>query len=380
MGEDKVKMISREQIQKQVSDYKTVTIGSLGSHSALDISKGAHEEGFKNIVVCQKGREKTYDKYFKVRDGVGIVDETIVLDKFSDITKPAVIKKLQEKNTIFLPHRSFEVYVGYEKIENDFAVPLFGSRNLLRAEERNVEKNQYWLMKKAGIPFPKIFKDKKSIDRLALVKVAEAQRSYERAFFLCASEEEFDHKSNELIKAERITKKGLEDAVIEEFVMGAQVNFNYFYSPLYDRLELLGTDMRRQTNLDGILRLPAPQQTEALKYIEAKSIEAGHVACTMKESLLEQVFELGERFVEVSKKEYFPGIIGPFALQATFVPGPPKETAVTFDISLRVQGSPGTKFTPYSGYLFGEEISVGQRIAREIKDAIGQDRLEEVVT
>jgi 5-formaminoimidazole-4-carboxamide-1-(beta)-D-ribofuranosyl 5'-monophosphate synthetase len=82
----------------------------------------------------------------------------------------------------------------------------------------------------------------------------------------------------------------------------------------------------------------------------------------------------------VSKKEYNPGIIGPFALQATFVPGPPKEQAITFDISLRVQGSPGTKFTPYSGYLWREEMSVGRRIAIEIKSAIEQERVEEIVT
>ncbi len=373
-------MISRNDIQGMVSGYKTVTIGSLGSHSALDISKGAKDEGFKSLVVCQKGREKTYDKYYKVKGDKGVVDETIILDKFDEITKPEVLKQLNDKKTIFLPHRSFVVYVGHEAIENDFTVPLFGSRNLLREEERDVEKNQYWLMEKAGIPYPKVYKKATDIDGLALVKVAEAERTYERAFFLCSSPEEFVEKSNELIEAGRITPEALGVAVIEEFVMGAQVNFNYFYSPLNDELELLGTDMRRQTNLDGILRLPAPQQIEVLNFVEAKSIEAGHVACTMKESLLEQVFELGEKFVEVTKKEYNPGIIGPFALQATFIPGPPKETAVTFDISMRVQGSPGTKFTPYSGYLHREEMSVGRRISMEIKNGIKQNRLKEVVT
>jgi 5-formaminoimidazole-4-carboxamide-1-(beta)-D-ribofuranosyl 5'-monophosphate synthetase len=259
------KLIKRRDIQKRVSDYKTATIGSLGSHSALDISKGAKDEGFESIVVCQKDREKTYDKYYKVDGKQGVVDHTIILDKFDEITKPAVLKQLNDRKTIFLPHRSFEVYVGHEAIENYFDVPIFGSRKLLRAEERDVPKNQYWLMEKAGIPYPKVFKKATDIDRLALVKVAEAERSYERAFFLCSSPEEFVEKSNELIEAGRITPEGLQVAVIEEFVMGAQVNFNYFYSPLKDRLELLGTDMRRQTNMDGILRLPAPQQMEARK-------------------------------------------------------------------------------------------------------------------
>jgi len=373
-------MIDRSDMQRIVKGYTTATIGSLGSHSALDISKGAKDEGFKTLVVCEKGREKTYDKYYKTQGKLGVVDETIILGKFRDMSKPEIVKKLNQKKTIFLPHRSFEVYVGYDDIENHFAVPLFGSRMMLRAEERSAPRNQYYLMDQAGIPRPKTYKDPCKIDRLVLVKVAEAQRGYERAFFLCSSPEEFVQKTEELMDAGKITKEGLAQAAIEEFVLGAQVNFNYFYSPLEDRLELLGTDMRRQTNLDGVLRLPAPQQIEVLKHVSASSIEAGHVACTMKESLLEQVFELGEKFVEVSKKEYAPGIIGPFALQATFTPGPPKETAVTFDISLRVQGSPGTKFTPYSGYLFREEMSVGRRIAIEIKNAIKQKKLKEVVT
>jgi 5-formaminoimidazole-4-carboxamide-1-(beta)-D-ribofuranosyl 5'-monophosphate synthetase len=373
-------MIERSDMQRLAAGYTKPVIGSLGSHSALDISKGARDEGLRSLVVCAKGREKTYDEYFKVKGKTGVVDETIILDKFKDIAKPEVVKKLNQKKTIFLPHRSFEVYVGYDAIENDFAVPLFGSRMMLRAEERTGEKNQYWLMDKAGIPRPREFKGPKEIDRLVFVKVAEAQRTYERAFFLCSSPEEFKEKSDDLLSQGRITEAGLREARIEEFILGAQVNFNYFYSPIEDRLELLGTDMRRQTNLDGLLRLPATEQMEVMEYIDPSAIEAGHVACTMKESLLEQVFELGEKFVEASKKYYSPGIIGPFALQAAFTPGPPKETAVTFDISLRVQGSPGIKFTPYSGYLFGQEMSVGRRIAIEIKNAIKKKKLKEVVT
>ena len=383
-------MIKKEDILNILDNYDTkdVTIGVLGSHSALDICMGAKETGFKTLVVCEKGRDKTYSKYYKCGSDnesnngheLGIIDETIILDKFSDITKPDIIKQLQDKNTIFIPHRSFEVYVGFEKIENEFLVPLFGTRNILRAEERYVPRNQYYLMGRADIPFPKTYKKPEDIDRLVIVKVAEAERSYERAFFFASSYDEYYNNSQDMINEGKITKEALDEAVIEEFVVGAQVNFNYFYSALDDRLELLGTDTRRQTNLDGILRLPAPQQTEVLKYLDVKTIEAGHIACTVKESLLEQIFELGEKFVRVSKEEYPPGIIGPFALQSIFKPGPPKETAVVFDISLRVQGSPGTRFTPYSGYLHKESLSVGRRIAMEIKKAIDMERIYDIVT
>lgn len=375
-------MIDRSEIKEILDGYELdkAIIGVLGSHSALDICRGAKEMGFRTLVVCQKGREKTYDRYYRTENSCGIVDQTIVLDKFSDITEERVMRQMRENNVIFIPHRSFEVYVGFDRIEDEFLLPLFGSRSMLRAEERDADRNQYYLMEKGGIPYPRIYKSPEEIDRLVLVKAPEAQRKYERAFFFASSPEEFYKNSEQMIRDGKITEEGLKKAVIEEFVMGAQSNFNYFYSILDGRLELLGIDTRRQTNLDGILRLPASQQLEALKYLDVKAIEAGHIACTIKESLLEQVFELGEKFVNVAKEEYPPGIIGPFALQSTFIPGPPEEKAVVFDISMRVQGSPGTRFTPYSGYLYGESLSVGKRVAMEIRKAIQQNRLEETVT
>ncbi|MHC1610955.1 MAG: formate--phosphoribosylaminoimidazolecarboxamide ligase family protein [Candidatus Methanospirareceae archaeon] len=375
-------MITQEEISAVLREYnlKEVSIGVLGSHSALDICRGAKDMGFRTLVVCQKGREKTYDHYYRTENSLGVVDQTIILDKFSDITEERVQREMREKNVIFIPHRSFEVYVGFDRIEDDFLIPLFGSRSMLRAEERDAERNQYYLMEKGGIPHPKRYKSPEEIDRLVLVKAPEAQRRYERAFFFASSPDEFYKNSEEMIRAGKITEEGLKKAVIEEFVMGVQSNLNYFYSVLDQRLELLGTDTRRQTNLDGILRLPATQQLEALKYVGVKAIEAGHISCTVKESLLEQIFELGEKFVRVAREEYPPGIIGPFALQASFTPGPPKETAVVFDISMRVQGSPGTMFTPYSGYLYGESLSVGKRVAMEIRKAIQEKRLEETVT
>ena len=47
-----------------------------------------------------------------------------------------------------------------------------------------------------------------------------------------------------------------------------------------------------------MLRLTAPEQIEILKIARMKNIEVGHVACTIRESLLEKVFEIGGKFVE----------------------------------------------------------------------------------
>jgi 5-formaminoimidazole-4-carboxamide-1-(beta)-D-ribofuranosyl 5'-monophosphate synthetase len=96
--------------------------------------------------------------------------------------------------------------------------------------------------------------------------------------------------------------------------------------------------------------------------------------------MLEQVFDMGERFVKASKKFVDPGVIGPFALQSIIVPGPPKKDIVVIDVSPRMPGSPGISATPYGKYLFGESVGVGRRVAMEIKEASNLNKLNEIVT
>jgi len=129
-----------------------------------------------------------------------------------------------------------------------------------------------------------------------------------------------------------------------------------------------------------VLRLPVPEQQEALKHAKVNNIEVGHIACTLRESLLEGVCEIGERFAKTVKAEYPPGLIGPFALQGAVAPSAHGEEILIFDVSFRVPGSPGTRFTPYPIYLYGKAFSVGERIAMEIKDAVEKKRLADVVT
>lgn len=368
-------------------DKDNITIAVLGSHSALDVCQGAKLKGFKTLVITQRGRGKTYSQYFKrqqVSGGfVGCVDEVLELDNFKDLLKEENQQILRDKNAIFVPHRSFEVYINdYDAIENEFKVPMFGNRKLLRSEERGSGEgvDQYKIMDEAGIRYPKQFKNPEDIDRLVIVKVLEKERGFERAFFLANSPEEYEVKSKERIEKGMFTEEQLKDGVIEEFVLGVQVNFNFFYDPINERLELMGTDTRRQTNREAIYRLSPEYQKE---YTESGGIikheEAGHIAVTVLESLLEPAFEMGQKFVDGCKKLGMP-VIGPFGLQSMILPGPPKKEIVVFDVSPRMPGSPGIAATPYSGYLFGENITAGKRLGMLIKQAINEDKLEQVLT
>ena len=79
------------------------------------------------------------------------------MNKFSDMASVKAQKKMIPTNTIVVPHRSLTAYLGYEAIEKKFTVPMFGNRMLFRAEERDEKRNQYYLLKKAGIRYPRIF-------------------------------------------------------------------------------------------------------------------------------------------------------------------------------------------------------------------------------
>jgi 5-formaminoimidazole-4-carboxamide-1-(beta)-D-ribofuranosyl 5'-monophosphate synthetase len=360
-----------EEIKSLVSGYtkENTTIATIGSHSALDICDGAKEEGFKTLVFCQQGRETPYTRFKR------IIDEIVVLPKFADIGSPEMQRKMLDAHAVFIPNRSFSTYVGYDIIENQFKVPMFGSRMLLRSEERGEQKNQYYLLEKAGIRYPKQIKSPKDIHGLSIVKVQEAGRKLERAFFTCATPREYEKKADDRIRQKLITRADLEKVIIEEFVVGAFFNFNYFYSPIGREVEFLGCDRRIQTNLDGILNLTADQQLEA--NIVSRNIEIGHMLATVRESMLEKVFEIGDKFVKVTKEEYPPGIIGPFALQGAITP---EMEIVIFDVSPRVPGSPVLEFSPYGKHYYGRFTSTGRRIAMEIAGALQENTLAEVIT
>ncbi|SRR5258708_4435538 len=355
-------------------------IATLGSHSALDVCSGAKMHAFKTLVVAARGREKTYTEYFYRKGKTGCVDEVILLDSFDEILHEKIQKKLQKKSLVFLPNRSFEVYLrsDYDAIENDFHVPIFGNKYLLRMEERTGAMTQYAILAKAGIRAPKEFSNPESIDRLCIVKVGQKEKSFERAFFFVSTPKEFRKEFALRVKNGRIDKKA--SVRIEEYVLGAQVNLNFFYSPLDKKLELLGTDTRRQTNISGFLSLPARHQLLISDSTNMTFEEAGHNAVTILESMLEPAFELGERFVTACKTFHPKGIIGPFSLQCSIVPTANGKEFVVFDVSPRMPGSPGISATPYTTYRYGKPMSVGERCALEIKKAVILDQLNKVTT
>ena len=340
-------------------DLDNITVGVIGSHSALEIMDGAKDEGFKTICICQKGRELPYKKFGR------LADEILILDDFSDLIYKENQNRLFDLNTILIPHRSFVVYLGIDNIEKSLKVPVFGNRHILKAEERNLPNNQYDLLRKAHISMPKIYSIPEEIEGPSIVKIQEAKRKLERAFFIVTSYEDYKIKSAKRIEAGIITESDLKNnSTIEQYLIGTYFNFNYFYSPLDGDVEFLGIERRLQTNIhDFTTSIPAANQLEMS--IDLQNIEVGHTPASIRESLLDKVFKMGEKFVQCTLNEYPPGIIGPFSLQSVVTVD---LDLIVYDVSLRVPGNPILATTsPYTKYKYGETFGVGRRIAKEIR-------------
>ncbi|MEI7828034.1 MAG: formate--phosphoribosylaminoimidazolecarboxamide ligase family protein [Euryarchaeota archaeon] len=381
-------MISKQDVIDVVSEYdkKNITIGVLGSHSALDVCDGARDEELPNLVVCQKGRDGLYTNYFKSRtvNGLqkGFVDETLVLNKFDEILTEGVQQQLIKRNTLFIPNRSFVVYNGVHRVEDEFRLPLVGTRDMLKIEDRETEEeNYYWVSQQAGIPIPKHYASKDDIDTLVMVKLHHKRMTLERGFFTAASPEGFDAKVERLLDREIITTEALKDARIEQYIIGPVFNFNFFYSPIDDEIELLGLDFRFESNLDGLVRIPAEQQLELpAQYRDPLMTIVGHANASLRESLLERVYLMAERFVEFSGRHYSAPMIGPFCLQ-TIVDQ--NMDFYVYDIATRIGGGTNVHTNvgaSYGNSLLGTRMSSGRRLALEVKRAIALDEIEKIVT
>ena len=385
-------MINQQDIGVILEDYDQMKlrIGMTASHSALDICDGAIEEGFPTVAYCQSGREKLYSEYFRTQRSPsgrvkrGMVDKAVTLERFDGILDPQFQSAMRDRNMIFIPNRAFTSYCNIDAIENNFKIPMFGSRSMLRMEERTEEFDYYWLLDKAGLPAPEPIHNPQDIDCLTIVKLHHAEKKLERGFFTCASYEEYLQKSKELLSQGVIDQSSLETARIERYVIGPVFNLNFFYSPLEEemsKLELLGVDWRFESSLDGHVRLPAPQQMTMPSHQQIPEMTVvGHNTATIRESILERAFEIGEKFVKASKEHYDPGVIGPFCLQTCI----DKDMNFhIYDVAPRIGGGTNVHVNvghPYGNSLWRRPMSTGRRIALEIRRAAEQDRLLEILT
>ncbi|KKQ78880.1 MAG: 5-formaminoimidazole-4-carboxamide-1-(beta)-D-ribofuranosyl 5'-monophosphate synthetase [Candidatus Daviesbacteria bacterium GW2011_GWF2_38_6] len=116
---------------------KIYTIVTLGSHSALQILKGAKDEGFKTVVVATPDRISLYRSYSN------FIDKILEINSWEEF--PKLEKDLLKKNCIIIPHGSFVAYLGMDE-NKKMKVPYFGNKLVLDWEE-NRKMQREWMEK-----------------------------------------------------------------------------------------------------------------------------------------------------------------------------------------------------------------------------------------
>jgi 5-formaminoimidazole-4-carboxamide-1-(beta)-D-ribofuranosyl 5'-monophosphate synthetase len=401
-------VIKREEMQEIVEKYKEPIGLNLGSHSALDAWQGQRNYGVRSVIYTTPSRARIYlqnpmvgkpeeiveDLPGLVKRDIRVVNDPknikkkgnwrttiLILDKYSDIVK--YVDELVNLECMQITNRAFAVYVGGDErcsvIEDKYAVPILGSRNLLKIENRGeIEKDYYWFANKANIPSPRAYeyevhkggiKFKKPIEEPMILKAEHAHRAFEREFIFAADSDDLEEKVEREFRAGNLSKEALENGRVEQIVLGPHANFNFFFSPLDAKSEwgdtdnwfsklynvnmqearvclanqFLSIDERRETILDGIKRLPTDVQ-QKIKKVPSFEVTA-HAILSLRESLLKDVHRYADRFLLACREYSSPGIIGAWCLQ----------TLITWDRVSKYELKPAFKLD-YTGGAEGKSM------------------------
>jgi len=339
------------------------SIVTLGSHCSLQVLKGAKDEGFKTILVCEKKREKLYKRF-------RFIDELIIVDSFKEVLDQKCQSILEKNNAVLIPHGTLIAQMSSEEIES-IKIPVFGNKWILRWESDRGMKEK--LMREANLPMPKPVTDPKDIEKLVIVKRQGAAGG--KGYFMATNYEDYNTKRDQLISKGILSKD--EPLYIQEYASGVLAYLQFFYSPLKEELEFFGADQRHESDIEGLSRIPSEQQLKSPKIPSFNVI--GNSPLVLRESLLEKVYEMGENFVEASKRMVSPGMNGPFCIEGVY-----DENAQfkSFEFSARIVAGSNIYMdgSPYYSLLYNEQMSMGKRIAREIKTASESNQLDKITT
>lgn len=334
-----------------IMEYKKYTIATLGSHTALQITKGAHDEGFKTLIISPKDKSSLYERF-------SFVDEIIEIPSYDSFYK--VDLKLQKKNVVLIPHGSFIAYLGIDG-NKKLKTPYFGNKKVLDWEASR-KQQRLWMIE-ASLLVPRKFSKGDHIDRPVIVKSYGADGG--KGYFVAHSQADFEKK---------LTKFSKKDFIVQEYIIGVPMYLHYFFSPLTKKIELLSIDRRYETNVDSLGRLPLAHQ-ESIE-ITPSFVVVGNSPLVVRESLLVQAYEMAEKVVKTSQKIIDKrGLYGPFCLETIVTPD---QKFYIIEISCRIVA--GTNLfiqgSPYADLIYDEPMSTGRRIAREIKTAVKQNKLD----
>ena len=115
---------------------------------------------------------------------------------------------------------------------------------------------------------------------------------------------EYNKKRDILINQGLIS--GDNDLYLQEYSSGVLAYLQFFYSPIEKEIEFFGVDKRHESDIEGLARIPAKNQLNMEKSTSFNVI--ANSPLVLRESLLDNVYAMGENFVNASAKLVPPGM------------------------------------------------------------------------
>jgi 5-formaminoimidazole-4-carboxamide-1-(beta)-D-ribofuranosyl 5'-monophosphate synthetase len=298
-------------------------------------------------------------------------DRILQLPRYQDLIGMA--QELREENVVLVPHGSLVEYLGADNYIR-IGLPIYGNRDVLHWES-NRDRQREWL-EAAGVHMPRKIDDPRDIVEPVIVKYHGAKGG--RGFFIAKSYHDF--------------KRHIQDGqpyTIQEFVLGTRYYLHYFHSPFggegyqvedggrsLGTLQMLSIDRRDESNIDEMNRLGSLKDMDEIG-IPPTFVVTGNIPMVIRESLLPEVFRMGESVVREAHRR-FGGLWGPFCLETVVTD---KLEFRVFEISARIVAgtNPFVGGSPYSE-MIAPGLSTGRRIAQEIKMAAQQGRLADILS
>jgi 5-formaminoimidazole-4-carboxamide-1-(beta)-D-ribofuranosyl 5'-monophosphate synthetase len=326
-------------------DPDRLAVATIASHTALQILRGAKRYGFRTIAVAGSERAAEFYRQF------GFIDEVWRAD-LGNFRK--VAESLVESCAVLVPHGSYVEYVGWRQAL-EAPVPTLGCRELIAWEAD--QRKKMLLLERAGVQTPRVYRSASEVDGPVIVKLPGAKGG--RGYFIARSREELEA---------RVRASGglAEGAVIQEYIIGVPAYYHYFASPVYERVEVFGADVRYESNVDG----------RTLGLAEPTFVVVGNLPLVLRESLLPTVWRYGVQFARAVEELVGCSMAGPYCLESIIRDD---LTIVVFEFSGRIVAGTNTYMgygSPYSVLYFDRPMDMGERIAHEIREAARRGRLE----
>ncbi len=342
-------------------DIVNLSIAVLEGPPALSILLGARYEDIPTLLITKKENSSLYKKL------PGLATNILAIEEWGQVSSPKITRELREQNAILVPTTSLIESLEPEIISN-LALPFFGNRFITSIEHD--WRMRHGILEAASISTPEVYSiSSYPQDELVIVKIGDPRHGRIHRVTLGRDVEKI---------LRDLEKKGfsLDNIVIQKYIAGVQVQAHLFYSPVYERIEVLGIDTPLQTNIDSYARAPPIEIWRR----EPSYVQVANSPIILRDDLLGRIIEYGEKLGRAIQEATGYPPVGTVTIEGVVTP---ELDYIVFDFdswaTIGVGDYMGST-TPYSALYWAEPMWIGRRIAREVKLAVENNMLEKIIT